>query len=90
MSDQPYSEPGITEETRQMYPDNYSDKMGATFQNLIDEIVRPYHVKPKYRDQTILIEELTIIHDAHVIKDDEQDQWVAAVLRAAIKVLASL
>ena len=73
-----------------MYPDNYSDKMGAVYKNLIDEIVRPYHVAPKQRDHTILIDELTIIHDAHIAQDDEQAAWVAAVLRAAIKVIASL
>ncbi|CAB5226774.1 hypothetical protein UFOVP1512_21, partial [uncultured Caudovirales phage] len=31
MTDIPFPEPGITQETRQMYPDNYSDKMGKVF-----------------------------------------------------------
>lgn len=91
MSDQPYTEPGITDETRKaMYPDNYSDKMGSIYKNLIDEIVRPLHAPSKRPDHSILLDELTIMYDAHMTIGGEQNRFNASVLRAAINIINAL
>ena len=91
MSDQPYIEPGITDETRKaMYPDNYSDKMGSIYKNLIDEIVRPLHAPSKRPDHSILLDELTIMYDAHMTIGGEQNRFNASVLRAAINIINAL
>ena len=91
MSDQPYTEPGITDETRKaMYPDNYSDKMGSIYKNLIDEIVRPLHAPSKRPDHSILLDELTIMYDAHMTIGGEQNRFNASVLRAAINIINTL
>ena len=91
MTDIPYPEPGITEETRQMYPDNYSDKMGKVFTNMIDEIVRPNHVpRPEPADHSILLEELELLHEAHITVGGQQNRFNASVIRAAINVIRAL
>ena len=92
MSDQPYIEPGITDETRKaMYPDNYSDKMGKVFTNMIDEIVRPNHVpRPEPVDHSILLDELAIMYEANMTIANEQTRFNASVLRAAINVIKAL
>ena len=90
MTDIPFPEPGITEETRQMYPDNYSDKMGKVFTNLIDEIMRPNHVASKAVDHTILLDELTMMYDAHMTIGGEQNRFNASVIQAAINVIRAL
>jgi hypothetical protein len=90
MSDQPYSEPGITEETRQMYPENYSDKYNKVFKEFIDDIVRPNHIEPVEHNHEILLDELVIIYDAFMTLGGEQYRYNAAVLRAAINVIRAL
>ena len=91
MTELPYPEPGITEETRQMYPDNYSDKLGKVFTNMIDEIVRPNHVpRPEPVDHTILLDELELLHEAHITVGGQQNRFNASVIRAAINVIAAL
>ena len=91
MTDIPFPEPGITEETRQMYPDNYSDKMGKVFTNMIDEIVRPNHVpRPEPVDHSILLDELVLMYDAHMTIGGEQNRFNASVIRAAINVIKAL
>ena len=90
MSDQPYTDHGITEETRRMYPDNYSDKLGQVYNNLIDEIVRPSHAPSKRPDHSILLDELTIMYDAHMTIGGEQNRFNASVLRAAINIIVAL
>jgi len=91
MTELPYPEPGITEETRQMYPDNYSDKLGKVFTNMIDEIVRPNHVpRPEPVDHSILLDELELLHEAHVTVGGQQNRFNASVIRAAINVIAAL
>jgi len=91
MTELPYPEPGITEETRQMYPDNYSDKLGKVFTNMIDEIVRPNHLpRPEPVDHSILLDELELIHEAHIIVGGQQNRFNASVIRAAINVIAAL
>jgi len=91
MTDIPFPEPGITEETRQMYPDNYSDKMGKVFTNMIDEIVRPNHVpRPEPVDHSILLDELAIMYEANMTIGGEQNRFNASVIRAAINVIKAL
>ena len=91
MSELPYPEPGISEETRKaMYPDNYSDKMGKVFTNMIDEIVRPNHVPSKTPDHSILIDELELLHEAHITVGGQQNRFNASVIRAALNVIRAL
>ena len=74
-----------------MYPDNYSDKLGKVFTNLIDEIVRPNHVpKPEQPDHSILLDELVLMYDAHMTIGGEQNRFNASVLKAAINVIRAL
>jgi len=84
VTEEPYPEIGITEETRRMYPETYSDKTGKVMSNMIDEIVRPNHIAPKKHDHSILLDELTIIYDAHMTIGGEQNRFNASVIRAAI------
>ena len=91
MTEIPYPEPGITEETRQMYPDNYSDKLGKVFTNMIDEIVRPNHLpRPEPVDHSILLDELELLHEAHITVGGQQNRFNASVIRAAINVITAL
>ena len=90
MTDNQYPETGITEETRQMYPNDYSDKLGKVYNNLIDEIVRPAHVPPKQPDHSILIDELELMYEAHMTIGGEQNRFNASVIRAALNVIRDL
>ena len=91
MSELPYPEPGISEETRKaMYPDNYSDKMGKVFTNMIDEIVRPNHVPSKAPDHSILLDELVLMYDAFMTMGGDANRFNASVLKAAINVIRAL
>ena len=91
MTDIPFPEPDITEETRQMYPDNYSDKLGKVFTNMIDDIVRPnYKPRPEPVDHSILLDELAIMYEANMTIANEQTRFNASVLRAAINVIKAL
>jgi hypothetical protein len=87
VTEEPYPETGITEETRQMYPENYSDKYNKVFKEFIDDIMRPNHLaRPidQLDDHEILLDELTIIYDAHMTIGGEQNRFNASVIRAAI------
>ena len=91
MVDIPYSEIGITQETREaMYPDTYSDKLGKVYTNLIDEIVRPAHVPSQAPDHSILLDELVLMYDAYMTIGGEQNRFNASVLKAAINVIRAL
>jgi hypothetical protein len=74
-----------------MYPDNYSDKMGKVFTNMIDEIVRPNHVpRPEPVDHIILLDELAIMYEANMTIGGQQNRFNASVIRAAINVIRAL
>jgi len=74
-----------------MYPNNYSDKLGKVFTNMIDEIVRPNHVpRPEPVEHSILLDELELLHEAHVTVGGQQNRFNASVIRAAINVIAAL
>jgi hypothetical protein len=91
MADIPYPEIGITEETRQMYPETYSDKYNKVFKEFIDDIFRPNHVpKPEQPDHSILLDELVVMYDAFMTIGGEQNRFNAAVLKAAINVIRAL
>jgi len=92
VTEEPYPEIGITEETRQMYPENYSDKYNKVFKEFIDDIVRPNHsARPidRLEDHSILLDELTLMYDAHMTIGGEQNRFNASVIRAAINVIRS-
>ena len=89
MTEQPYPEIGITEETRQMYPDNYSDKYDKVFKEFVDEIMKPVRPIDRLEDHSILLDELTIMYDAHMTIGGEQNRFNASVLRAAINLIIS-
>ena len=92
MSDQPFNDIGITNETRkEMYPDNYTDKMGQAFKTMLDDIFRPNHiVKPETPNHDILLDELVLMYDAHMTIGGEQNRFNASVLKAAINVIRAL
>jgi hypothetical protein len=90
VTEQQYPETGITEETRQMYPETYSDKYNKVFKQFIDDIVRSNHIEPVNHNHEILIDELVIMYDAHMTIGGEQNRFNASVLKAAINVIRAL
>ena len=87
MTEEPYPETGITEETRQMYPENYSDKYNKVFKKFVDEIMEPARPIERLENHEILLDELTIMYDAHMTIGGEQNRFNASVIRAAINVI---
>ena len=87
MTEEPYPEIGITEETRQMYPDYYSEKYAETFKSFIDEVLLNKPPKPKRVDHSILLDELAIMYEANMTIGGEQNRFNASVIRAAINVI---
>ena len=92
MADIPYTEIGITQETRDaMYPDNYSEKYNKVFKEFIDDIFRPNHVpKPEQPDHSILLDELVVMYDAFMTIGGDANRFNASVLKAAINVIRAL
>jgi hypothetical protein len=89
VTEEPYPEIGITEETRQMYPENYSDKYNKVFKQFVDEIMEPQLPIERLENHEILLDELTIMYDAHITIGGEQNRFNASVIRAAINVIIS-
>jgi hypothetical protein len=92
MTDNPYPETGITEETRQMYPENYSDKYNKVFKQFVDDILTVKPVAPidRLENHDILLDELELMYDAHMTIGGQQNRFNASVLRAAINVIRAL
>ena len=91
MTDNPYPETGITEETRQMvYPENYSDKYNKVFKQFVDDILTPVLPIDRLDDHAILLDELVLMYDAHMTIGGEQNRFNASVIRAAINVIKSI
>ena len=93
MADIPYTDIGITQETRDaMYPDTYSDKYNKVFKQFIDDVLSVKPVAPIDRldDHSILLDELELIYDAHMTIGGEQNRFNASVIRAAINVIKSI
>ena len=90
VSEIPYPEPGITEETRQMYPETYSDKMGKVLNKLVEEMFAPVLPIDRLNNHDILLDELELMYDAHMTIGGQQNRFNASVLRAAINVIRAL
>ena len=92
MADIPYPETGITEETRKMYPDTYSDKYNKVFKQFIDDVLTVKPVAPidRLENHDILLDELVLMYDAHMTIGGEQNRFNASVIRAAINVIKSI
>jgi len=90
MTDNPYPETGITEETRQMYPENYSDKYNKMFKQFVDDVLAPVLPIDRLNDHEILLDELELMYDAHMTIGGEQNRFNASVIKAAINVIRAL
>ena len=90
MTDNPYPETGITEETRQMYPENYSDKYNKVFKQFVDDILTPVLPIDRLENYDILLDELELLYDAHMTIGGQQNRFNASVLRAALNVIRAL
>ena len=90
MTDTPYPETGITEETRQMYPETYSDKMGKVLNKLVEEIMQPVFPINGLNNHDILLDELELLYDAHMTIGGQQNRFNASVIRAACNVIKAL
>ena len=87
MTEEQYPEIGITEETRRMYPETYSDKYNKVFMQFVDDIFRPNHVPAPKHSHDILLDELAIMYEANMTIANEQARFNASVIRAAINVI---
>ena len=87
MTEQPITDTGLTEGTRQMY----SAKYQQTFKSFVDEVFRPNHLPArKPDDHTILLDELNLLREAHLTVGGEQNRFNASVLLAAINVISGI
>lgn len=73
-----------------MYPENYSDKYNKVFKEFVDEIIKLPRPIDRLDDHEILLDELTIIYDAHMTIGGEQNRFNASVIRAAINCIRAL
>ena len=85
-----YPETGITEETRQMYPENYSDKYNKVFKQFVNDILTPVLPIDRLENYDILLDELELLYDAHMTIGGQQNRFNASVIRAAINVIKSI
>ena len=91
VSEIPYPEPGISQETRaSMYPETYSDKMGKVLNKLVEEMFAPVIPIDRLNNHDILIDELELLHEAHITVGGQQNRFNAAVIRSAINVIRAL
>ena len=93
MTDTPYPDSGISQETRRaMYPDTYSDKYNKVFKQFIDDILTVKPVAPIDRldDHSILLDELELICEAHMTIGGQQNRFNASVIRAAINCIKAI
>ena len=90
VTEESYPETGITQETRKMYPENYSDKYNKVFKEFVDEMMRPPRPIDRLEDHSILLDELTLMYDAHMTIGGEQNRFNASVIRAAINCIKAL
>ena len=73
-----------------MYPETYSDKYNKVFKKFVDDIMKPQRPMDRLDDHEILLDELTIIYDAHMTIGGEQNRFNASVIRAAINCIRAL
>jgi len=72
-----------------MYPENYSDKYNKVFKEFVDDIMKLPRPIDRLDDHQILLDELTLMYDAHMTIGGEQNRFNASVIRAAINVIRS-
>ena len=72
-----------------MYPENYSDKYNKVFKEFVDDIMKLPRPIDRLEDHSILLDELTLMYDAHMTIGGEQNRFNASVIRAAINVIIS-
>ena len=72
-----------------MYPENYSDKYNKVFKEFVDDIMKLPRPIDRLDDHQILLDELTLMYDAHMTIGGEQNRFNASVIRAAINVIIS-
>lgn len=80
MTEQQHPETGLTEETRQMYTEKYTE----TFKSFVDEVLKPVAPIDRLKNHDILLDELAIMYEAHMTIGGEQNRFNASVIRAAI------
>ena len=91
MTDTPYPDSGISQETREsMYPETYSDKMGKVLNKLVEEMFVPVRPIDRLDDHSILLDELELMYEAHMTIGGQQNRFNASVIRAAINVIKSI
>ena len=91
MTDTPYPDSGISQETREsMYPETYSDKMGKVLNKLVEEMFAPVLPIERLDDHSILLDELEFMYEAHMTIGGQQNRFNASVIRAAINVIKAL
>ena len=94
MTDTPYPDSGISQETREtMYPETYSDKMGKVLNKLVEEMFAPaMPVLPidRLENHDILLDELELMYEAHMTIGGQQNRFNASVLRAAINCIKAI
>jgi hypothetical protein len=91
VTEEQYPETGLTEETRQMF----TEKSHEAFKSFVDEVLlNKTHKCPelpidRLKNHEILLDELTIMYDAHMTIGGQQNRFNASVIRAAINVIIS-
>jgi hypothetical protein len=91
MTEQPIPDPGLTERTRQMYSNGYTEKYAETFKNFVDEVFRPNFVPaPKPVDHSILLDELSILKEKYLQSGSDEHKFSAAVITAAMAVIIGI
>ena len=63
-----------------MYTDGYAE----TFIKMVDDIIKPVAPIDRLKNHDILLDELTIMYDAHMTIGGQQNRFNASVIRAAI------
>ena len=92
MTDYPIPDTGLTESTRQMYSNGYSEKYAETFKHFVDEVFRPNHVPaPKPVDHSILLDELAILREKYLAgTPSDEHKFAGAVITAAMAVIIGI
>ncbi len=72
-----------------MYPENYSDKYNKVFKEFVDDIMKQPRPIDRLDNHEILLDELTLMYDAHMTIGGEQNRFNASVIRAAINLIIS-
>jgi hypothetical protein len=92
MTDYPIPDTGLTESTRQMYSNGFTEKYAETFKNFVDEVFRPNFIPaPKPVDHSILLDELAILREKYLNgTPSDEHKFAAAVITAAMAVIIGI